>query len=156
MMMDGAADDDTLARAMSWLAEALVLKHQIEEHSRAAKGGNGSNGAEAEAVEAETTTEGGADDNADMIGEFDYSDMPPLLAEALTLFDSAAAMHGRLLGDLHPDDLEALVSTSVGTTSNLTDEEGAAIEKSVKDTNTLSTRDDVQLLRRRREILSLE
>ena len=152
--MDGAADDDTMARAMSWLAEALVLKHQIGEHCRTMEGDKVSDGAEAEATEA--ATEGSADDSAEMIGEFDYSDMPPLLAEALTLLDSAAAMHGRMLGDLHPDELEALVSQTEDATSNPTDEEGVATEKSAKNVDTVSAREDVQLLRRRREVLSME
>lgn len=155
-MMDGAADDDTMARAMSWLAEALVLKHQIEEYRGTVEGDNVSDRTEAEATEVEAATEGSADESAEMIGEFDYSDMPPLLAEALTLFDSAAAMHGRLLGDLHPDELEALVNRSGSASSNSAVEEGAVSEKTVMNADTASTRDDVQLLRRRREILSLE
>jgi len=86
--MDSAADDDTMARAMAWLAEALVLRHELEERDwmsaeegeseAAGLARNGEAGAAASAAGLEK-------EDASMIGEFDYSDLPPLLAEALLL-----------------------------------------------------------------------
>jgi hypothetical protein len=164
MMMDSAADDDTMARAMAWLAEALVLRHELEERDwmsaeegeseAAGLARNGEAGAAASAAGLEK-------EDASMIGEFDYSDLPPLLAEALTLLDGAAAMHGRLLGQLPPEDLAALLAQA-DASDQAADQ--APLEKATAavggevhqytNANAAAPRDDVQLLRRRRKLLS--
>jgi hypothetical protein len=161
MMMDSAADDDTMARAMAWLAEALVLRHKLEERDWVS------------AEEGESEAAGLEKEDASMIGEFDYSDLPPLLAEALTLLDGAAAMHSRLLGQLPPEDLAALLAqadaadqaadqAAVQAADQAADQ--APLEKATAavggevhqytNANAAAPRDDVQLLRRRRKLLS--